>query len=46
MNKNEREIRGIIEKLYWFYNADMSDPETSMDYQITLQKLKDLLSIA
>jgi len=36
----DSKIQSILDKLYWFYNLDLTDKETSEEYIKTLNNLK------
>jgi hypothetical protein len=41
---NKNEIQSILTHLYWFHNADMSDPETQEDFKTSLGRLTLLIT--
>lgn len=41
---NKQVILNLLDHLYWFYNADMSDKENQKDFLSTLNRLLVLIA--
>jgi len=44
MTTKSEKILAVIDKLYWFYNMDMSDRKNQEDFKNTIQKLTVLIT--